>query len=202
LQSIWEGHVDQEIIEEAIRNVEHETGEFVPNMRRVENPHPDEDDESDQPPLPLGDTSAEALHAEVRSRLTHLEDAIEMIKQQPGVAAGMGHNKPPGPVDDIPIDMKDVAEIEQAAVVLKAQPVEPADQGKAAEAAAATIKTKAEKIKDWLAKHGEEFVSEASKAAGKQFGTWGPHAFWMLMLERLFGVSDIVLKWLKVLPPF
>jgi hypothetical protein len=123
-------------------------------------------------------------------RIASLEEAVAQL---PGVAPGIGHNHPPEPIDAFPITIADRTDIAAAIDVLKAQPVEPSDEGKAATEAAETLKSGGLKISEWLAKHADTFVSEAVKEAGKEFGKWGTRAtIWLVVLDRLFSAYAIV----------
>src|SRR6266852_1153201 len=58
-------------------------------------------------------------------------------------------------------------------------------------------RSKREKLGKWLAKQGEVFTTEAVKEAGKQFGKWAPTAFWLWLMDMMFGVSSAAHAWLK-----
>jgi hypothetical protein len=45
------------------------------------------------------------------------------------------------------------------------------------------------------------FITEAVKESGKQFGKWMPRAFWMLVIERMLGVTETITVWLKMVFP-
>jgi len=82
---------------------------------------------------------------------------------------------------------------------LKAQPVEPTDNGEAAAAPVSFLRSVAEQARSWLARQGDAFVSEAIKDAGKEFGKWGTRVLWAYVLNELIGLSDIAVKWLHVI---
>ena len=85
----------------------------------------------------------------------------------PRPSAGMEHNQPPEPGE---IELSDIEELTQSVYPLKAQPESPPDKDDAALQAVITVESKASKPREWAERHGEEFTSEAAKAAGKQVG--------------------------------
>lgn len=128
-------------------------------------------------------------------RVASLEEAIAQL---PGVSPGIGHNRPPEPIEEFPLTVADRTEITGAIAVLKAQPPEPQDEGKAATEAAETSKSKGQKIREWLGKQADTFISEAVKEAGKEFGKWGARAAILsVILDKLFSVHEIVGQWLS-----
>jgi hypothetical protein len=134
------------------------------------------------------------LHAEMLRQVVSLERTLPEIFKVPH--HGMGHNNPPEAMDAEPLDAADAKEIEAALATLKAQPVVP-DKPEEAEKAAATIESKRSKVKAWLAKQGDEFVSAAVKEAGKEFGKWAPRALWLVVVDRMLGVSRAALAWIS-----
>jgi hypothetical protein len=137
------------------------------------------------------------FYDEMQQRVRELEGTLQQAPKPP---AGIGHNQPPEAIEEAPLSQKDREEIAVAITVLKEQTVTPWDAGRAAEAARNTIKSKGEKLREWLAKHGESFASEAVKSAGKEFGKWAPRVFLGLLVDQMLGVSEAVLTWLKHLP--
>jgi len=91
-----------------------------------------------------------APHQEMLSRIEVLEG---LIAELPNQQRRIGHNIRP-------IADEDVQEIRQAIVVLKAQPVVPAE----AKAAGSTLKKIGERLGTYL----DAFLLEASKSAGKE----------------------------------
>jgi hypothetical protein len=162
--NIFADTASNELIEAAIKEIESEGWDWVPNSARRQ---PPDEDEPPEPPLP----NASMLHAEMLRRIASLEQAMA---QQPGVLPGIGHNHPPEPIEASPLTVADQREITVAIEVLKAQPVEPLNEGEAATKAAEALKSKAQKIGEWLAKQGDAFISEAMREAGKEFGKWAP----------------------------
>ncbi len=81
---------------------------------------------------------------------------------------------------------------------IELQTIRPPDKGQEAKNAAAVIETKMQKVCSWLARQGDTFASEAVKEAGKEFGKWMPRAFWLLLIDRMFSLTDVVTRWLHL----
>lgn len=188
IENVFADTASSELIEAAIKEIESEGWEWVPHSRRLQAP-----DEEEPPESSLRDVST--LHAEMLRRISSLEEAMEQL---PDGVAGIGHNHPPEPIEASPLSVADQIEITAAIAVLKVQPIEPQDDGKSATVAAETLKSKGQKIGEWLAKQADAFVSEAVKEAGKEFGKWGTRAtLWTIILDKLFSVHEIVGQWLS-----
>lgn len=188
ISNVFADTASEELIEAAIEEIESEGWEWAPNSGRRQPP-----DEEEPPDLPLEDAST--LHAEMLRRLSSLEKAMAQL---PGVSPGIGHNRPPEPIEEFPLTIADRTEIASAIDVLKAQPVEPQDEGKAATEAAETLKSKGQKVREWLAQQADTFISETVKEAGKEFGKWSGRAvIWSIILDKLFSVHQIVGQWLS-----
>jgi hypothetical protein len=129
----------------------------------------------------------------------HVRSLQELLAEIPRPPPGIGHNRPPEPLDAEPFNETDHTELAQALEVLKAQPLEPADKGKAAQEATSVVQTKMEKLRGWLARKGELFTDEAIKEAGKQFGKWGSLALWALLIDHMFHVIEKVPLWLNMI---
>jgi len=108
----------------------------------------------------------------------------------------MGHNLPPEPLE---IELSDIEELTQSVYALKAQPESPPDKGDAALQAVITVESKASKLREWAERRGEEFASEAAKAAGKQVGTWLTGAFVIWLVDQILGLSHVARMWLDAL---
>lgn len=191
IENVFYRRTRRAVTEAAIEELDRESFEWVPNSSRRQPPEEDED---------LGDVAStqQERHALMLMQIGEIE---QLLAQIPELPAGIGHNRPPEPLDIEPLNTEDRAEISSALAVLKSQPVKPDDGGKAAEVALARFETKREKLGNWLAKQGEIFASEAIKEAGKevgkQFGKWAPRAFWLFLMDNMFGVSHAVNAWLK-----
>jgi hypothetical protein len=180
IENIFADAASQELIDAAIEELESEGWDWVPSSNRRQPP------EEDEPPS----EDASTLHAKMLRRIASLEEAMAQL---PGVSPGIGHNRSPEPIEESPLTVADRTEIAAAVDALKAQPVEPQDEGKAATEAAQILKSKGQKISEWLARQADTFVSEAVKEAGKEFGKWGTRAaLWSLVLDKLFSVHQIV----------
>jgi hypothetical protein len=142
--------------------------------------------------------SSRDAYERTQQSLRALKELLERIPEQP---AGMGHNYPPEPLDDYPLSGDDQKELSSAVSTIENQPLEPVDNGEQVKVAAAVIETKAQKVKSWLARQGDTFITEAVKESGKQFGKWMPRAFWMLVIERMLGVTETITVWLKMVFP-
>ena len=192
IENVFADTASDELITAAIEAVERDGIEWVPNSRRQQPPEGYEDSPETQ--------DAATLHAEMQRRISAIEKTLARLSH---AEAGIGHNNPPGPIEDAPLDTADRHDLIQAIQVLKAQPVEPDDSGAVAVSAVTTLKTTAEKLRDWLARQGDTFVSEAVKEAGKEFGKWAPRALWLYFAAQLLGLSEIAVKWLHTIhPPF
>jgi len=113
----------------------------------------------------------------------------------PRSSAGIGHNQLPEPLE---IELSDIEELTQSVYALKAQPESPPDKGGTAQAVI-TVESKASKLREWAERRGEEFASEAAKAAGKQVGTWLTGAFVIWLVDQILGLSHVARMWLDAL---
>ena len=83
--------------------------------------------------------------------------------------------------------------------VLQAQPVAPADDGKAAAAAVETVTQSSCGLTTWLKKHSDTFAAEAAKEGGKAVGKWGGRALVGLLTVlagKLLEIGPLVTTWL------
>jgi len=171
----------------AVRELERKSASWVPTGSRLE------------PPPPLqAPRSAQEAYERLQKNVQALKDLLSRIPEQP---AGMGHNYPPEPLDDYPLTADDQKELTVAISIVENQTIQPPDKGEEAKVAAIVIETKAQKIKSWLARQGDNFVTEAIKETGKEFGKWMPRAFWLFLIERMLGVTDTITAWLKLVFP-
>jgi hypothetical protein len=170
-----------------LKELERRSTAWVPSGSRLEPPVAREAPRS---PRDAYERTQQSLRA--------LKELLERIPEQP---AGIGHNYPPEPLDDYPLSGDDQKELSSAVSTIESQPLEPADNGEQVKAAAAVIETKAQKVKSWLARQGDTFITEAVKESGKQFGKWMPRAFWMFVIERMLGVTETITVWLKMVFP-
>jgi hypothetical protein len=108
----------------------------------------------------------------------------------------MGHNNPP---EGLEIEPSDIDEIKEAVEVLKVQRPSAPDKGAEALQAVERIESKVSKLREWLERRGEEFASEATKAAGKQAGTWLSVTAVGVLVDKLLGLSNVVRAWIDAL---
>jgi hypothetical protein len=160
-------------------------------------------DEQPKGVLPLGfgvartvdspvNTATHLAYREMQESILILEKALTEIP----VRHGMGHNQPP---ESLKIESTDIDELTHAIQVLKEQPELPPDKGEAARKAVTSIENQAFKLREWAERRGEEFASEAAKAAGKQLGTWLPGTFVIWLVDQMLGLSHLAHVWLKAL---
>jgi hypothetical protein len=123
-----------------------------------------------------------AAHKQMLSWIEVLEGLIvELPKQRRGI----GHNLQP-------ITQEEVEEATHAVAVLKAQPVAPKAPDEA-KAAASTLKKIGERLGTYL----DNFLLEASKSGGKEFGKQLARApYWWALWHALKNIIQSVAGWL------
>lgn len=55
------------------------------------------------------------------------------------------------------------------------------------------------KFRSWLARQADNFATEYIRESAKELAKWGPRALFALVIERLFDVSTLAMKWLAAL---
>jgi hypothetical protein len=185
IETVFSDFASEDAIEELVEDLDNEGPYWVPNSGRRQPPEPDDEE-----------PSAADRHAQMLRKVSEIEHALEKMPETP---AGIGHNMPPEPLEAVPFDSNDKQEIKSALAVLRVQPVEPTDKGKAASEALAKLETKRAKLGAWLLKQGEVFTTEAVKEAGKEFGKWAPRAFFFWMMMQLTGLNQSVEAWLSAI---
>jgi hypothetical protein len=185
-EHVYGDSMSEELKDAIVRRLEHSTDAWVPNSGRVNISNGDDERDNSV----TGEAAYEKVQEAIRS--------LEVLAEAPVLVPGIGHNRPPEPLTVPPFNEADQAELAQALQVLKTQPLEPRDNGKAAEDAKAVVQTKMEKLRGWLFSRGELFTDEALKEAGKQFGKWAPRVFWSLVVDRMFHVIETVTHWLNI----
>lgn len=188
VENVFADSASDELITAAIEALNLESDVWVPSIRRRRAP----DDEY------MPDVAADpaSLHAELQQRLSALEEAVAALPASP---PGSGHNNPPEAIEAVAYTPEDRTEIVVAIAVLKAQPVTPPDDGKAAAESATVLERKASKFRDWLTRQGDNFVTEFVKESGKKLAQWGWPLIFVGIVELLYGVSGLVTKWLAAL---
>jgi hypothetical protein len=137
----------------------------------------------------------EETHTELLARITALEVTIAELKREP--APGIGHNKPPEPLEPLTIDFES---IENVIATWRAYPVRPEQPPGGELEAALQFKTLSQRIKDYAAKQTDLYVTEAAKEAGKQTGKWIVRApLLLLFADRLVAAADALIAWLRSL---
>jgi len=175
----------EEMIKAAIDELESEGDDWVPSQARIQPP----DDEE----LPTRDEAAE-VHAQMLERIAELEKALAEAALPPAI----GHNKPPEPIDDLPLTNLEKTDLQTALLILKTQPVYPDDDGAIAREAAQKIETIGSKLRAWCATQADNFVTEAVKKAGAVAGA-GLAAY---LATKLLGLSAIVMEWISLIPGY
>lgn len=174
IENIFADKTSQEVMNEAINEIEAEGFGWVPNFRRNKT--------FDEENLLSPDPSV--LHTEMLERIEALEKAIEEARRP---HQGMGHNNPPEDIEIDGLNSKDFQDIQEATQVLKSQPVEPTDGGAAA-------KIVLEKLREKLAKLGEYVWNETKKKAVSSI--LGFSAKWLY--DNLEDLISIASRWLEI----
>ncbi|RFC68097.1 HEPN-associated N-terminal domain-containing protein [Mesorhizobium denitrificans] len=186
IESVFEDTASKAAVEDAVNQIQRGGFDWVPNSNRLQ--PPDEDDLEHE-------FTASELHSEMLNQISQFEDAISQI---PPATPGIGHNNPPEEIDPL-VEQVDLQDIMNSVAVLKAQPVEPEDGGKAATAAITRLKEWAVKLGGYVTKQADNFITEAVKEAGKQFGRWGTRAALVVIGTRLLSLTDVASQWLEAI---
>jgi hypothetical protein len=121
-------------------------------------------------------------------RIEALEREIDGLRKHE--RRGIGHNKPPEPIEPAPLSAKELGEIRKAMAVLKKQPPAPTPPSAKAKAAVALLM----KFGAYLGKQADNFVNEAVKEAGKR-AVQSP--FWLALINQLPALADVAHLWLE-----
>lgn len=188
VSDIFADVVSDEIIEAAVSEIESDgIWEWAPHNGRIEPPE-DWDDR------PSGSTAA-ILHAAMLARIEALEAAL---RERRTTEPGIGHNRPPGPIEEDGWTAAHDREIDDALQILKAQPPEPDNQPPEAVEAVSRLRTARQRIADYVMKQADNVVTNATSALGKTIG-----AGLALLLGDLAGLLDGVIeaasRWLSSL---
>ena len=113
-----------------------------------------------------GASGTNALHAEMIKQIEALEREIDGLRKHQ--RRGIGHNKPPEPIEPEPLSAKELGEIKKAMAVLKKQPPVPILPGTEARAAVALLMNLGDRLRPlaratgaYLAQQADNFVTEA-----------------------------------------
>src|SRR5262249_37326846 len=127
----------------------------------------------------------EVQHERMLSRIA----VLEKLLAEPGI----GHNRPPEPIEDLPFGEEELRQIRNAITILKAQPVVP-HASEEARAAGSTLNYIGKRIGTYL----DDFLSEAAKSAGKEFGKRLMQlSYWLALAQILKGSAQSVADWLQ-----
>lgn len=137
-------------------------------------------------------TPADA-YSEMLSRIEVVERALAVLDDH---RAGIGHNQPPGPIDDLPLPPIDREEIGRALAVLKSQTVRPESKVRPLILRAiGSIKTAADVAGQWLAAKGDIAADEFAKSFGKTTGEMAAYALPGLLSALLAAATKWIGLW-------
>ena len=186
LHEHFEGHLREDVIRFAVDEIQGDGFEWAPSRSRIL--PPDEDD-----PRPM--STAEA-HAQMRQEIQRLQARVAQVES---ALAGIGHNRPPEPLEEQPLTRAELGELKGALTTLDAQPVEPADNGAAATTANQTLTSTRDKIRGWLAQAREAAARAAiSTVVGEGLKAIGVR-LWPLIEHALTKIIEIASRWLYML---
>ena len=165
------------------------TFDWAPADRRVQ--PPEDDDKS-----PAENVDTIRLHERMQERIRALEEALANLSRP-----GVGHNRPPEPIEDEPLNETDHQALAESISILKAQTPEPTDDPNKALDAANTLENLSKKVACYCTEKGDLFVTEAVKAFGTETGKLLPRvALWVLVGHALMQASRAAFDWLHSLP--
>jgi hypothetical protein len=194
INSAFGGSVSEKFLEKVIGEIEDEGLNWVPNSGRVQAPEDSQRENDPDPPDP------HVLHAAMLERIATLESALAQVEMP---QHGIGHNKPPEPIDFDGVTPTDLREVEAAIAVLKSQPAVPAARPNDAERAVSTLRFIASRLSSaaaatgrYFAKQADTFITAAAKEAGKR-AVQSP--FWFTIITKIAAVADAAAHWLNSL---
>ena len=166
IELFFSGTLSDDEIEQVFQDLDRDSSEWVPHVRRHQPPH----DEDDEPPAATPPPRAEQLHSRMLGFIADAEDHLKEIEPQldKRPPPGIGHNNPPEGIDEPPVTRKEFEELRAALEALKAQPVEPDEAGQTvADEAVKTVDGIGRRIGAYVLKQADNFVSEAVKTVAK-----------------------------------
>ena len=174
IEGYFENSIPQEIVDAVVEELERDAVEWAPNGNRIYDEEPPEEEYGEK-------------YVHLQLGLNQLEEVLKDIKPVP---AAIGGNNPPEEIGVPPYNDEDEAEIMGAIAALR-QPealLLTAKKGEAIEAAE-KIKSRADKIMDFLIKQGGLFADAFSKKLGEltAIGVAGLGT-WALLGEKLEAV--------------
>jgi hypothetical protein len=138
----------------------------------------------------------QAAHTEVLNRIQQVETSLQEIRALVTASPeALGHNNPPEHIHEPPLDASSLNELEGALATLKSQPPSPNDKGRQAKNANEVVKSKTQKLLEWLARHGDTFVDAAMKEGGKQLMKGAI----VLLVAHLSGLTELIAAWIRLL---
>jgi hypothetical protein len=135
----------------------------------------------------------ERLHAEMLRRIEVLEKAL---MDAPPRSHGIGHNNPPEPLEPELLSEAELRGVQLAFAVLKAQPPAPSVRQAEVVEAVGFLAAIAERIKGYMAKQADVFVTETTKELAKR-AVQSP--FWLVIIQQLPQLADAAQHWLRSL---
>ena len=136
-------------------------------------------------------------------RIEALEQALVRPRQRR--RGGIGHNKPPEPIETEPLSANELREIRQAMAVLRAQPSAPSAPSTEARAAVTLLTKLGDRLRllaiaagAYLGKQADNFVTEAVKESAKRI-VQSP--FWLAVINQLPALADVAHRWLESIGP-
>jgi hypothetical protein len=184
---IFRGTISDDLIVAAVEAIE--AGgieEWAPQSHIHE---PQEDDGHDDETL----TPAE-LHATMLERAEAVEHAVAALTSTP---PGIGHNRPPGPIEDAPLTSDELTEVSLAAFTLRRQEQNPRSLPYDVRPAVKKVEDLSARLAKWLA------VSIASGAAGAAGGdgysaaSGAVGALWVRLAQALSELAEVAAAWLS-----
>ncbi len=155
LYEAFEEVLSEEIIKAAINDIESDgTYNWTVASTRVLPPEED-------PQIPFD---------EMQKYISELESALAEIRNAP---AGIGHNKPPEPLEQTPLTVIDIQNINININILKEQKPYEIENKEQVSGAFNSLKEISSKLGEYFADKGKIFIDEAVKAAGAEIGKRG-----------------------------
>ncbi|MEZ5814856.1 MAG: hypothetical protein R3E13_09115 [Alphaproteobacteria bacterium] len=183
IREAFEGKASEEVIAAVIDDIQAEGWEWTTAGSRIQPPEEDYED------------YVEHLFNSMQSQITDLEKKLEEFKSSP--APGMGHNNPPGPINEMALSNIQIQNITINLNVLKEQSPHEADEK--AKAAVEALETEKNKLGDYLKSKGGMFLDETIKGAANKIGEKAVDlTFWYVMFEMLKELIETALKWLHL----
>jgi hypothetical protein len=193
--------VPEHVVEAAIRAIEAGgVDDWAPHAGRE---RPDHEEQAG-----VDASDANALHAEMIEQIEALERA--MAGQRERRRRGIGHNKPPEPIEDPPLSTKDLGEIRTAMAVLKRQPPVPSVLSIEARTAVTLLMKFGDRLRPlgrtvggYILKQADSFVTKAVEKAGEEVGKRIVQSpFWIVLINKIPALADVAHRWLESLPHF